>query len=99
MSANSRSALVSATRKTPVEISIQASAKFWSVPPFTRPSAIRKLDSDGASNLSSVMVPGVTRRTTSRLTTDFEPRFLASAGSSICSQTATRKPSAISFCR
>ena len=38
------------------------------------------------------MVPGVTRRTTSRRTTDFAPRFLASAGSSICSQTATRKP-------
>ena len=29
----------------------------------------------------------------------FEPRFFASAGSSSCSQTATRKPCAISFCR
>jgi hypothetical protein len=42
---------------------------------------------------SSVSVPGVTRRTTSRRTTALDPpRFLASAGSSICSQTATRKP-------
>ena len=36
----------------------------------------------------------MTRRTTSRRTTDLEPRFLASAGSSICSQTATLKPCA-----
>ncbi len=91
--------MVSATRKVPVDISIQAIAKLCSAPPFTLPSAIRKLDSDGASNLSSVMVPGVTSRTTSRRTTDFEPRFFASAGSSICSQTATRNPWPISFCR
>jgi len=39
----------------------------------------------------------VTSRTTSRRTTDLLPRFLASAGSSICSQTATRKPLRISF--
>lgn len=38
---------------------------------------------------------GVTRRTTSRRTTDFGLRFLASAGSSVCSQTATRCPRAI----
>ena len=84
--------MVSATRNAPVEMSIQASAKACSAPPFTRPSAIRKLDSDGASSLSSVMVPGVTSRTTSRRTTDLPPRFFASAGSSICSQTATRNP-------
>ncbi len=35
-------------------------------------------------------VPGVTRRMTSRRTTDLPPRFRASAGSSTCSQTATR---------
>ena len=40
--------------------------------------------------LSSVSVPGVTRRMTSRRTTAFEPRFLAAAGSSVCSHTATR---------
>ena len=34
-----------------------------------------------------------------RRTTDFPPRLRASAGSSVCSQTATRWPSAISFCR
>ena len=45
------------------------------------------------SSASSVSVPGVTRRTTSRRTTDLPPRFRASAGSSICSQTATRWPS------
>ena len=34
-----------------------------------------------------------------RFTTLLAPRFLASAGSSVCSQTATRWPSAISLCR
>ena len=34
----------------------------------------------------------MTSRTTSRLTTDFGPRLRASAGSSVCSQTATRWP-------
>ena len=66
---------------------------------FTRPSAIRKLDSAGASSLSSVMVPGVTSRTTSRLHHRLAAALPASAGSSICSQTATRKPAPISFCR
>ena len=46
-----------------------------------------------------MIVPGVTSRTTSRLTTDFAPRFFASAGSSSCSHTATRWPSAISRLR
>ena len=52
-----------------------------------------------SSRLSSVSVPGVTSRTTSRLTTDFAPRLRASAGSSICSQTATRNPLRISVSR
>ena len=45
------------------------------------------------------MVPGVTMRTTSRATTDLAPRFLAAAGSSVCSHTATRKPFRISRSR
>jgi hypothetical protein len=49
--------------------------------------------------VSSVKVPAVISRVTSRATTLLAPRFFASAGSSICSQTATRKPAAISLCR
>ena len=52
-----------------------------------------------SSSPSSVIVPGVTTRTISRRTTALEPRFFASAGSSICSQTATRKPCLISRAR
>ena len=52
-----------------------------------------------SSKPSSVRVPGVTTRVTSRWTTDLEPRFLASAGFSICSQTATLKPARISLAR
>ena len=55
-----------------------------------RPSAASRLDARASSSASSVRVPGVTSRTTSRRTTDLAPRFLASAGSSICSHTATR---------
>ena len=91
--------MVSATRKLPVDISVQASAKEFSLLPLTRPSAIKKLDSEALSSFSSVMVPGVTSLTTSRRTTDLPPRFFASEGSSICSQTATLNPSAISFCK
>ena len=54
---------------------------------------------EGSSSASSVIVPGVTSRVTSRRTTDFAPRFRASAGSSSCSQTATRWPCAMSRCR
>ena len=54
---------------------------------------------EGSRSASSVIVPGVTSRVTSRRTTDFEPRFRASAGSSSCSQTATRWPCAMSRCR
>ena len=46
--------------------------------------------------MESVKVPGVMTRTTARSTTDLAPRFLASAGSSVCSQTATLKPWRIS---
>ena len=61
-------------------------------PPRSRAIAARKLLRPGASSASSVSVPGVTRRMTSRRTTALAPRFRASAGSSICSQTATRWP-------
>ena len=97
MSASNRSLAVSATRNAPVEMSIHAIARLASLLPLARPTASRKLARPGSSRFSSVSVPGVTSRTTSRFTTDFEPRFLASAGSSSCSQTATRCPSAMSF--
>ena len=61
--------------------------------------AARKLCRRASSSDSSVSVPGVTSRTTSRFTTDFDPRFLASAGSSNCSAMATRKPLRISVSR
>jgi glycine/D-amino acid oxidase-like deaminating enzyme len=79
----------------PVDMSTLASAK--SAP--LRPSAVNKLDARASSSASSVKVPGVTSRTTSRFTTDLAPRFLASAGSSTCSHMATRWPSAMSFLR
>ena len=60
-----------------------------------RKIAVRKLCARASSRLSSVSVPGVTRRTTSRRTTALGPRLRASAGSSICSHTATRWPCAI----
>ena len=80
------------TLKSPVEISTQASAEASRI----CANAARKLCRRASSKLSSVSVPGVTRRTTSRFTTDLLPRFFASAGLSICSQTATRKPFRIS---
>ena len=46
-----------------------------------------------------VTVPAVTTRTTSRRTRLLPGRFLASAGSSICSQMATLKPWRMSRCR
>ena len=49
------------------------------------------LDAREPSFLMAI-VPGVTMRTTARRIAALLPRFLASAGSSICSQTATRKP-------
>ena len=78
-------------------MSREASAKAASPPSPAGPRkiAVRKLCARASSRLSSVSVPGVTRRTTSRRTTALGPRFRASAGSSICSQTATRWPCAI----
>ncbi len=73
-------------RRSPGRTSARPSA-------FTRWIANSALARAGSSSRSSVIVPGVTSRTTSRRTTDFGPRFFASAGSSSCSQTATRWPS------
>jgi hypothetical protein len=44
-------------------------------------------------------VPAVTTRTIARFTTDLAPRFLASAGLSICSAMATRWPARINRAR
>ena len=52
----------------------------------------RKLFSRGSSTCESMAVPGVTTRVTSRLTS-----FLATRGSSIWSQIATRKPRRMSL--
>ena len=62
-------------------------------------AAASRLAPRASRRLSSVRVPGVTTRTMSRRTTALEPRFLASAGSSICSAMATRKPLRISVSR
>ncbi len=80
---------------SPVEISTDATAAM----PARTDTAARRLEPRASSRPSSVRVPGVTTRTTSRRTTDLEPRFLASAGFSICSQTATLKPARISLAR
>ncbi|MBA7688261.1 hypothetical protein ES703_96740 [subsurface metagenome] len=69
------------TKKWPVETSTQLIAAVLFVPKLT---AQRKLSSLAFRSISSVSVPGVTIRTTSRLTTPF-----AVFGSSTCSQTAT----------
>ena len=61
--------------------------------------ALTKRGKHDGGDIPMCGVPGVTSRTTSRFTTDFAPRFLASAGLSICSQTATRKPLRISVSR
>ena len=81
---------------SPVEISMEARASFESAanagpdPLPARKTLVRKFRALASSKASSVNVPGVTSRTTSRLTTALEPRLRASAGSSNCSQTATR---------
>jgi hypothetical protein len=80
---------------SPVDSSTLATAA-W--PPRIATAASR-LAPRASSRPSSVSVPGVTTRTTSRRTIDLPPRFLASAGSSICSQTATRWPARISLAR
>ena len=48
-------------------------------------------------SVSSVIVPGVIIRTTSRSNGPLCPRFFASSGLSICSHTAIFKPEAINF--
>ena len=80
---------------SPVESSTLATA----ATPARTATAARRLEPRASSRPSSVRVPGVTTRTRSRRTTDFDPRFLASAGFSICSQTATLKPARISLAR
>ena len=94
--------VTSLTKNCPVEISRLAREKkfsfFVSWAGFLK-REVRKLLEPGSSNVSSVSVPGVTRRVTSLFTTAFDPLFLASAGSSICSTTATLKPALMAFCK
>jgi hypothetical protein len=52
--------------------------------------ATSQLAARDSSSASSVSVPAVTTRTIARETTDLAPRFLASAGLSVCSAIATR---------
>ena len=93
------SASLRATKNAPVDISAQATAQsaFGALP--RQAKAAIKLCALASRRLSSFSVPAVTSRTTSRRTTDFEPRFLASAGSSVCSHMATRKPALIRRCK
>ena len=80
----------------PVEMSTRArpsSPRRW--PPRRPDSCCGR----ASSRPSSVSVPGVTMRTTSRRTSVLPPRRRASAGSSSCSQIATLKPLRISRCR
>ena len=73
----------------PVEMSAAAIAQ--SSP--ARPIAASQLADADSSRVSSVRVPGVTRRTMARSTSALEPRALrASAGLSVCSAMATRLP-------
>ncbi len=86
---------ISRLSTSPVDSSTVATAA-W---PPRRAIAASRLAPRASSRPSSVRVPGVTMRTTSRATIDLDPRFLASAGLSICSQTATLKPARISLAR
>ena len=90
----------SVMRNSPVEISIQASAK--------RPRRRRRARARSpAGNCCAARRAACPRSACRRSRAarrrgarrSCEPRFLASAGSSSCSQTATRWPSAISRCR
>ena len=89
------SLVVTTTSTSPVDSSTLATAA-W---PARIAMAASRLAPRASKRPSSVSVPGVTIRTTSRRTMDFDPRFLASAGSSICSQTATLNPARISLAR
>ena len=92
--AEAREAFSSAqTSTSPVDSSTLAMA---AAPALTATAASR-LEPRASSRPSSVRVPGVTTRTMSRRTIALDPRFRASAGSSICSQTATLKPDRISL--
>jgi len=74
-----------------VERSTQASP---ARPPEAVKTPARKLFRFSSRTVSSVIVPGVTTRTTARSTIPF-----ASFGSCICSQIATFRPSLMSFRR
>ena len=65
-------------KNSPVEMSSQASAKSASasLARLPRATAISQLLRRASSSVSSVSVPGVTSRMTSRRTTDLEPRLL-----------------------
>ena len=80
----------------PVEMSAAAIAQ--SSP--ARPIAASQFAAEDSSRVSSVSVPGVTRRMIARSTSAFDPRALrASAGLSVCSAMATRWPALISRAR
>ena len=81
--------------KAPVETSSQAAP---TAPASPGASASSHAGRAASSSASSVTVPGVTSRTTSRRRVG-ALRFLASSGVSICSQIATRKPRRISRAR
>ena len=81
------------TSTSPVDSSTLAMA----AAPARTATAASRLAPRASRRPSSVRVPGVTTRTMSRRTIDFDPRLRASAGSSICSQTATLKPDRISL--
>ncbi len=79
----------------PVDSSTQArAARYPSALVTPNATAARWLSARPSISASSVSVPGVISRTTSRRTTP-----LAAAGSSICSHRATRWPAAIIFRR
>ncbi len=81
ISAASASPSQEPSAKRPVEMSTSARPYCQRVSSSrTRPTPSRMEARDGSSSASSVMVPAVTSRTTSRRTTALEPRLRASAG-------------------
>jgi hypothetical protein len=100
MSAASRSQVVSATRKEPVEMSIQASA--WETSERAPHPRHRHQEIGPRRRQQPVLGDGARRHQPDDVAPDH--RFRAALpgprpGLSICSQTATRKPAPISFCR
>ena len=81
--------------KRPVETS--AAAIPYRSPTFA--TAASQLAARESSRASSVKVPAVTTRTMARATTDLAPRFLASAGLSVCSAIAPRFPAVMGRAR